>query len=333
MTNEIGKAEFELEYGDYSATITADGFIAATESLAFRSNHKNFTVTLDDYSGTSTVTVTLVDAENSDAPIPNQQVVLYNDTYGGDYSAVTDENGIAIIEDVPLDDFILEGIDGGSGFRNMPVKVNDATEHFTLKTLSNIATVNLIDDISEEQVDDTNILLSATQDGEYVGAILYDPNDEHFEMEYDVNFIDGDFTVSGDQLRIYENVNETINVTNDRSFAITIESVSQVRVFCQDNNGNALTENMTIIIGTDPTGEDPTQIVASVVDDYGSTNGFRLIHLDDQFAPTTFPTGTYYLLATYDDGENPVLNYSGQITVTDKVTSTTITLTETQQGE
>lgn len=47
VTDSDGKAEFELEYGDYSATINADGYTSKTESLAFRSNHKNFTVTLE----------------------------------------------------------------------------------------------------------------------------------------------------------------------------------------------------------------------------------------------------------------------------------------------
>lgn len=45
-TDETGKAEFDLEYGDYEATIEATGYVTATEELAFRSNHKNFTVTL-----------------------------------------------------------------------------------------------------------------------------------------------------------------------------------------------------------------------------------------------------------------------------------------------
>jgi hypothetical protein len=38
--------EFELAYDDYTATIEATGYVTATEELAFRSNHKNFTVTL-----------------------------------------------------------------------------------------------------------------------------------------------------------------------------------------------------------------------------------------------------------------------------------------------
>ena len=45
-TDSDGKVEFELEYGDYSVTISSDGYTTKTESLAFRSNHKNFTISL-----------------------------------------------------------------------------------------------------------------------------------------------------------------------------------------------------------------------------------------------------------------------------------------------
>lgn len=46
-TDENGIVEFELEYGDYSATISASGYTTVTETLAFRSNHKNFSITLE----------------------------------------------------------------------------------------------------------------------------------------------------------------------------------------------------------------------------------------------------------------------------------------------
>lgn len=45
-TDAEGKAEFELEYGDYEAEVSATGYVTSTESIAFRSNHKNFSVTL-----------------------------------------------------------------------------------------------------------------------------------------------------------------------------------------------------------------------------------------------------------------------------------------------
>lgn len=46
-TGEDGKASFEgLPYTDKSATISAEGYTSKTETLAFRSNMKNFTVAL-----------------------------------------------------------------------------------------------------------------------------------------------------------------------------------------------------------------------------------------------------------------------------------------------
>ena len=45
-TDGEGKAEFELDYGDYTANVTMNGYNDAEESIAFRSNHKNFTISL-----------------------------------------------------------------------------------------------------------------------------------------------------------------------------------------------------------------------------------------------------------------------------------------------
>lgn len=74
-TDATGKAEFELEYGDYSASISASGYTTKTESLAFRSNHKNFTVSLE--SATGTVTVTALDGyEEPAVPLAEGTVVL-----------------------------------------------------------------------------------------------------------------------------------------------------------------------------------------------------------------------------------------------------------------
>lgn len=47
VTDENGVAIFELDYGDYVATITKDGYATNTENIAFRSNHKNFTITIE----------------------------------------------------------------------------------------------------------------------------------------------------------------------------------------------------------------------------------------------------------------------------------------------
>ena len=64
-TGSDGKATFEnTAYGDYTLTIEADGYTTKTENIAFRSNHKNFTIALESASGTGTVTVTGVYGDN-----------------------------------------------------------------------------------------------------------------------------------------------------------------------------------------------------------------------------------------------------------------------------
>ena len=49
-TDSEGKAEFELAYGDYTANVTMTGYDDAEENIAFRSNHKNFTISLTEVS-------------------------------------------------------------------------------------------------------------------------------------------------------------------------------------------------------------------------------------------------------------------------------------------
>ena len=46
-TDSSGKCTFSgMTYDDYSAEVSAEGYITATESISFRSNHKSFTVSL-----------------------------------------------------------------------------------------------------------------------------------------------------------------------------------------------------------------------------------------------------------------------------------------------
>ena len=62
VTDENGAASFDLEYGDYTCTVSKTGYESVTESLSFRSNHKNFSITLTESGGGgggSTLTVTV----------------------------------------------------------------------------------------------------------------------------------------------------------------------------------------------------------------------------------------------------------------------------------
>ena len=46
-TDSNGEVEFgNMPYEDYTATISKEGYTTATETIAFRSNHKSFTVSL-----------------------------------------------------------------------------------------------------------------------------------------------------------------------------------------------------------------------------------------------------------------------------------------------
>ena len=54
VTDENGTASFSLEYGDYACTVTCNGYEDTTETLSFRSNHKNFSITLTESGGGGT---------------------------------------------------------------------------------------------------------------------------------------------------------------------------------------------------------------------------------------------------------------------------------------
>lgn len=51
LTDENGAASFELEYGDYDCLVTCTGYGDYTDTLSFRSNHKNFSITLTESGG------------------------------------------------------------------------------------------------------------------------------------------------------------------------------------------------------------------------------------------------------------------------------------------
>lgn len=75
VTDENGTASFSLEYGDYTCTVACTGYESVTESLSFRSNHKNFTITLTD-SDTFDLTVTVTDDHGN--PIEGASVTYDN---------------------------------------------------------------------------------------------------------------------------------------------------------------------------------------------------------------------------------------------------------------
>ena len=111
-TGADGKATFEnTEYGDYTVTIEANGYTTKTENIAFRSNHKNFTIALEQSGGTGTVTVTTVDSEQN--PLRDSGVVLSTEPI--DFS-IQDDTG-----------FVAYGLTGGDG--TVTLTLWDITTH------------------------------------------------------------------------------------------------------------------------------------------------------------------------------------------------------------
>ena len=84
LTGDDGTASFELEYGDYSCTVTCNGYEDTTETLSFRSNHKNFTITLTESGGGSDlVTITVLDDTTGEHLVASDNVHVQIDALDG----------------------------------------------------------------------------------------------------------------------------------------------------------------------------------------------------------------------------------------------------------
>ena len=47
-TDKDGECTFTLPYDDYEVTVELEDYVTLTETVAFRNNHKNFTLTLEE---------------------------------------------------------------------------------------------------------------------------------------------------------------------------------------------------------------------------------------------------------------------------------------------
>jgi hypothetical protein len=101
-TGDDGKATFQLEYGDYTATITKDGYVTKTENIAFRSNHKNFNITLEESEPTSDVPFTV--ASHLGAVMVGATMTI-KATQDGEVlqTVITDEEGKGTFKDIPYE--------------------------------------------------------------------------------------------------------------------------------------------------------------------------------------------------------------------------------------
>lgn len=177
-TDENGKVEFDLPYGDYTVTVSKDGYGSVTDTLAFRSNHKNFSIVLDTM-GTGTVTVTTIDGE--DNKLGGADVWLTNGE-DGEYIAggITDANGECTLREdsttdspiaqIPYGTYDLYAIAYDQLFYYGKFTVNNESMETTITLGQSSLTVNITgDDVGREV-------------GVYVGLIGDCPRDEDFQI-------------------------------------------------------------------------------------------------------------------------------------------------------
>lgn len=92
MTDNQGKASFDVDYGDYDVTVSKEGYTSVTETVQYRSNHKNFNIQVIEI---PLVTITVVNSNN--IPLEGMKVTVYDmdssDKYM--YEVLTDSNGQA----------------------------------------------------------------------------------------------------------------------------------------------------------------------------------------------------------------------------------------------
>jgi len=97
VTGDDGTASFELEYGDYTCTVTCTGYESVTEDLSFRSNHKNFSITLTESGGEESdlVTITVLDDTTGEHLVASDKVEVQIDALDGENVLLenVDDNG------------------------------------------------------------------------------------------------------------------------------------------------------------------------------------------------------------------------------------------------
>jgi len=108
LTDENGTASFELEYGDYTCTVTCNGYEDTTETLSFRSNHKNFTITLTESGGGGTgynipLTVTGDSSQYPQVGVVGATVKVSTLDHTTIVEGTTDNTGTIICNNVELD--------------------------------------------------------------------------------------------------------------------------------------------------------------------------------------------------------------------------------------
>ena len=193
-----GVVQFTRAYGDYEATISAEGYATVTEELAFRSNHKNFTVELEAAAPvvqTGTVTVTLQDSEgdakgviylcdSNEAPYEDDSNVIAYGQTTNDTNPVTltlydvETHEATEVTDIPFDTYYVFAKDNGDEEFYTGTLTVDGDEDVTItlteqQTNTGTVTVTCVD---EEQTPMMDILVALSQDDTPITSATSDDN-------------------------------------------------------------------------------------------------------------------------------------------------------------
>ena len=231
-TGDDGKATFELEYGDYTATISKDGYVTKTENIAFRNNHKNFTIEIaeveriGDYNyviplGADTITGTLNIGEQ--------------DQYGGYLvDIITSSNpnfvttdGMNIGDTIVADGFtelVLSDYEGKIteiiliGRENVSIQtVFDDNPHNEVSVLMTTEQLDLSD-----VVDWSKVVGLGNTGGEYGATLIYEiDSTTHEQTETVATITNGTYYVYATSDDFEGEATVTVTDTN-RSFTITL---------------------------------------------------------------------------------------------------------------
>ena len=191
-----GVVQFTREYGDYEATVSAEGYATVTEELAFRSNHKNFEIELEAASSTGTVTVTCQDSESNplaqatvgvltENAQPSPQNIVGLGITGNDgvtlIYEVDSQTGepTSVVKEVPYGDYYLSAIYEDETTLNYTGTLTvDGDEDVTItlteqQTNTGTVTVTCVD---EEQTPMMDILVALSQDDTPITSATSDDN-------------------------------------------------------------------------------------------------------------------------------------------------------------
>lgn len=309
-TGSDGKASFELEYGDYEALISCSGYVTKTENIAFRSNHKNFTVTLeseptptfDGYKGI------MYDEESSETPM---MTTLFEATGEEENNRKEYRNYDGRFW---LDDDVV--VDGTT--KNIAYSSSDSDSPYCYVALENVTNVS----------DVTVTLLDSDGEPYPQGYIAIGDLSSQTAWDYGVTDENGQITlkslygnfqiyygaIPSDLEKNYEDV--TIDSATETFTVQLPQQTGTVTVICMYDDAEWSDTNIYLLDGE-------TQVAIGYSDAYGVailTDDITITPIEEK----QIPYGTYTLKGI----AGTAYSYEGSLTVDSAKVTTTITLTE-----